>query len=278
MKYYKTDNYISDFECEELIYDAEKLLDYHNFIEVQNNRRLIPSAGVDYQKLIKGSIKWKNLHNRLNSQEFLNFITSNLDIKDTSYKVVNFFYNEKMGNFLYKYKNLHQTKVALINTKSLIKYTFFRILRDLTRVLRFKFSKKKHLELLYDYSISPNGYKREIHRDSDARTFVFLLYLNNLSEKGTGGDLEIYKYKKKSEKIPARPRYEDCDLIEKIPPKPGRIVVFLNSHDSLHAVSEMKNHDGLRHFLYGSFTLLAKDNEFLSKSEGRLKTDYNLFD
>ena len=40
----------------------------------------------------------------------------------------------------------------------------------------------------------------------------------------------------------------------------------------------MKNHDGLRHFLYGSFTLLAKNNEFLSRSEGQLNTDYNLFD
>ena len=40
MKYYKTDNYISDFECEELINDAEKLLDDHNFIEVQNNMNL----------------------------------------------------------------------------------------------------------------------------------------------------------------------------------------------------------------------------------------------
>ena len=115
MKYYKTDNYISEFECEELIQDAKKLLNDNNFIEVQNNRRLIPSAGVDYQKLIKGSIRWKNLHDKLNSQEFLNFITLNLDIKDTSYEVVNFFYKEKMGNFLYKYKNLHQTKVALIN-------------------------------------------------------------------------------------------------------------------------------------------------------------------
>ena len=278
MKYYKADNYISPSECEELIHDANNILHDQNFIKVQNNRRLVPSASIDYQKLIKGSKKWKNLHNQLNSQEFLNFIISNLNVEDKSYEVVNFFYKENMGKYLYRYKNLNQIKVSLINTKALIKYTFFRIFRDLTRILKFKFSKKRYVELLYDYSISPNGYKREIHRDSDARTFVFLLYLNNLSKNGIGGDLEIYKYKKDKEKIPSRPNYEDCDLIEKISPEPGRIVVFLNSHDSLHAVSEMKNHDGLRHFLYGSFTLLAKNNEFLSRSEGQLNTDYNLFD
>ena len=61
--------------------------------------------------------------------------------------------------------------------------------------------------MLYDYSISPNGYKREIHRDSDARTFVFLLYLNNLSKSGEGGELEIYKYKKDKDKM-----HQDQDL------------------------------------------------------------------
>ena len=70
----------------------------------------------------------------------------------------------------------------------------------------------------------------------------------------------------------------NCEIIEKISPKPGRLVVFLNSHKSLHAVSEMKNHKGLRHFLYGSFTLLGKKNQFLSKSHGSLSTEYNLFD
>ena len=99
----------------------------------------------------------------------------------------------------------------------------------------------------------------------DARTFVFLLYLNNLSQNASGGDLEIYKYKKDTDKIPARPKQDDCEMIEKISPKPGRLVVFLNSHKSLHAVSEMKNHNGFRHFLYGSFTLLAKKISFCQK-------------
>ena len=142
MKYYKADNYISPSECEELIHDANKILHDQNFIKVQNNRRLVPSASIDYQKLIKGSKKWKNLHNQLNSQEFLNFIISNLNVEDKSYEVVNFFYKENMGKYLYRYKNLNQIKVSLINTKALIKYTFFRIFRDLTRILKFKFSKK----------------------------------------------------------------------------------------------------------------------------------------
>ena len=40
----------------------------------------------------------------------------------------------------------------------------------------------------------------------------------------------------------------------------------------------MENHDELRHFLYGSFTLLAKKNNFLKNSIGKLKTNFNIFE
>ena len=67
------------------------------------------------------------------------------------------------------------------------------------------------MELLYDYSISPNGYFREIARDSDARTIVFLIYLNDLSSEGTGGDLKFYKDLKTIRdnlKMPSQPNSE----------------------------------------------------------------------
>ena len=160
---------------------------------------------------------------------------------------------------------------------NLIFYQFFKLYRTLTRYLKFYFSSKNYIELIYDYSKSPNGYKREIHRDSDSRTIVFLIYLNRLSDKGEGGNLRLYKYSKELQKIPSRPKEEECELIEDILPETGKLITFLNSYDSLHDVSEMKNHDGYRHFLYGSFTLLAKKNPLLKKSKGGLKTNFNSF-
>ena len=156
-------------------------------------------------------------------------------------------------------------------------YILFKSLRSIYRVLKYKFRFDNYVELLYDYSKSPNGYKREIHRDSDSRTIVFLLYLNILDESATGGDLTLYKYRK-SGQIPAQPNSQDCETIENIPPQPGRLVIFLNSHDSLHSVNEMKNHQGYRHFLYGSFTLLGKKNPLLKNSIGNLPTNFNIFD
>ena len=40
----------------------------------------------------------------------------------------------------------------------------------------------------------------------------------------------------------------------------------------------MKNHSELRHFLYGSFTLLGKKNNYLKNSVGNLKTNFNIFE
>ena len=279
MKYKVIDNFISKYDCDALIKHSIKYLNDDDFLGILNNRKSITSSNPNYISLLRKSIHWKKLHEKINSQHFLDFIQNELNIDNKyQFKITNFFFDEKPNLFLQKYKALNQLKVASLNFKSLIKYIFYRFYRNLTRILKYKYTKKNYVELIYDYSISPNGYKREIHRDSDARTFVFLLYLNTLSDSGEGGNLEIYKYKNSKDKIPSQPKFDECKIIESISPKPGRLVIFLNSHDSLHSVSEMKNYNEYRHFLYGSFTLLAKKNIHLKKSLGSLPTDYNLLD
>lgn len=279
MKYKVIENFITKNDCDELINDSKKYLNSDNFLKILNKRKSIPSSSPDYISFLKKSTNWKKLHEKINSQYFLDLIQNELNIDNKyQFKITNFFFDEKPNFFLQKYKYLNQLKIKSLNFKSLIKYIFYRFYRNLIRILKYKFTRKNYVELIYDYSISPNGYKREIHRDSDARTFVFLLYLNALPESGEGGNLEIYKYKNSKDKIPSRPKFEDCDIIESISPRAGRLVLFLNSHDSLHSVSEMKNYNEYRHFLYGSFTLLSKKNIYLKKSLGSLPTDYNLFD
>ena len=208
--------------------------------------------------MIKKSISWKNLHDQLNSDEFLNTLTDALNIKNHEFTVTNFFFNFKPNKFLKRYKEINSKKLSTVGNKNLIFYFVYKIYRYLLRKFKYTFTKKKYVELLYDYSISPDGYFREIHRDSDSRTIVFLIYLNELENNGSGGDLNLFKYNKDVKNIPSQPKQEDCDLIKSIPPKTGTLVTFLNSHDSLHSVSKMKNHSKLRHFLYGSFTLLGK--------------------
>ena len=111
--------------------------------------------------------------------------------------------------------------------------------------MKFKLSvfnlSKFPVELLYDYSTALNGYRREIHRDSDNRLIVFLLYLNPISKEATGGSLDIYKLKDKNKtSFEAQPKNEDCELVEQIKPDYGKLVIFQNTDVSYHAVSEMK--------------------------------------
>ena len=108
-----------------------------------------------------------------------------------------------------------------------------------------------------------------------------LLYLNNLGESTSGGDLEIYKLKKsriKQNLYPPQPKKNDCELQYVIKPKRGRLIMFINQHNSYHAVSEMINDEEGRHFLYGGFTYpssLFVNNERLSHS--KLKTEMFLY-
>tara|TARA_Y100000816_G_C26094818_1_gene579135 strand:- start:700 stop:1536 length:837 start_codon:yes stop_codon:yes gene_type:complete len=272
------EQFLDEETCATLIDEANKY-STGSHIKVQNNRLILPSSSLAFLSLIEKSNSWKKLHDKLNSKDFLNTLTDALNIKNHEFVVTNFFFNTRPNNLLKKYKEINSKKLSTVGNVNLIFYFFFKIYRFLFRKIKFSLTKKKFVELLYDYSISPNGYFREIHRDSDSRTIVFLIYLNELNSEGKGGDLQLYKYSKENNKIPSQPNSEDCELIKSIPPKTGRLVTFLNSHESLHSVAKMENYIGLRHFLYGSFTLLSKKNDFIKKgSKGSLKTNFNIFE
>ena len=276
MRYKIVENFIDQKTCAKLISDAKKYSQNDN-LKVLNNRSILPSSSIGFLNLIEKSEVWKKLHEYLNSQSFLKILQKELEIDDKNFLVANFFFNKKPSFLLKKYKTLNSKKISTIGNYSLLFYILFKFYRSIQRKIKYFFTSKKFVELLYDYSISPNGYFREIHRDSDSRTIVFLIYLNELTMNGSGGELNFFKFNREDQNIPSRPNREDCRLIKSIPPKTGRLVTFLNSHDSLHSVSKMENRETLRHFLYGSFTLLAKKNTSLKKSIGSLKTNFNIF-
>ena len=67
-----------------------------------------------------------------------------------------------------------------------------------------------------------------------------MLYLNSFDNEDSGGNLNLHEYKKKELNfIPSQPKNDECKLIKSISPKSGRLVLFLNSHDAFHSVSEM---------------------------------------
>jgi len=284
MKYTIIDNFLEDDFCNELINDAEKYTSINQYTNIHGNRKSLENSSLEFNELIKKSNTWKKLEEKINNQDFLDFCSQKLSIEN-SFILKNFFKIKTISKTYEIYKKVSKKKLNSIPSKSLLKYFFLRILRDFNRKLKFSklfFPKKIPTELLYDYSKAGNGYSREIHRDSDSRVIVILIYLNSLSSGNDnaksieGGTLDLFKLVKKDENL-ARPKKESCELIKSITPKKGKMFIFLNENDSYHAVSELKNLDGYRNFIYGGFTILSQKNPFIS-NKSNLKTEFHFYE
>jgi len=279
-KYKIIENFLNPSDCKNLIKDAENTFDnIGNRQILNNNRELTQSTSIKFRALLNNSKTWQELNKKISSQQFFDKCMNDLKDYDNKFITTNFFSPKAISSQYEKYKELQLKKVGFLSSFSLLKILSFRFYLFLKRILKYKFTNKNYVELIYDYSKAQNGYKREIHRDSDARTLIFLIYLNNLSQEATGGSLLIHEYINKNKKnIPPQPSSKDCKLIEKIQPKEGRMVIFLNSDDSFHSVEEMINHNDYRYFIYGSFTLLGKKNPLLKSKFKKFKTEFHLFD
>tara|TARA_B110000503_G_scaffold103314_1_gene154278 strand:- start:317 stop:1159 length:843 start_codon:yes stop_codon:yes gene_type:complete len=279
IKYKVIPNYINQKECENLINDAENILNkFGNRQILSNKRELVQSSSLEFREILKKSKSWIDLHNKISSQDFLNECLKILNVNFSNLELTNFFSPKNKSQHYEDFKKLLTKKVSHISVASLVKILIYKIYRSFIRILKFSFTSRYFVELLYDFSKAQNGYKREIHRDSDSRTLVFLLYLNNLSSNALGGELNLYEYGKHEAKIPSFPNIENCKVIESIKPKEGTLVIFLNTSDSFHSVTEMSGHSDYRYFLYGSYTLLGKKNPFIKNNLDKLKTEFYLFD
>lgn len=281
MRYFSIDNFIDKELCEKLIEASDSNNFSKNKTLIHGQRQFLSSTDEEFHNLLNSSKDWKNLEDKINSLEFLNFCQKKLDLKDKEFSLVNFFNYKNLTNIQKLYKKLSSTKNKLIPTKTLVKYSLMRIYRDLLRKIKFSklfYPNKSPVELLYDYSKAGNGYSREIHRDSDNRLIVFILYLNAPSKTDSheGGDFDIYKLVD-GEKNIAKPEKKNCKKIENIKPQPGKLIVFLNESESFHGVEKMNNHSDFRHFIYGSFTLLNQKNPYI-KNKSKLKTEFHLYD
>ena len=255
IKIYK--NFLDQDTCEKLINDYKL---HEKFIEkkilIHNSRSLIPNSSKDWLNLKENSIEWKNLADRLSSQEFLKMISSSFDNDSEKLKLSNLFTNDKkIKNSKF---NLDKT-IRSTSSKNLIKIILY---RETMRLKRFFISiknkilfNKVSLELLMDFSIATKGYFREIHRDSDNRIYVFLLFLNKI-KNDKGGKFKFHKLKNMPKKFAIRPNEQDCEEIDSVEPDSGKLIIFKNTHDAYHSVSKMDSNDK-RYFIYGGYTLLT---------------------
>lgn len=279
MKYVVLKNFLEEDFCKNLIDNANKFIDFNKHLLIHGNRITISASNIEYNELCKNSEIWKSLEKKLNSYEFLEFCCKNVDLDIKKFCLRNFFKIKNPSKSEEIYKKISSSTNKLIPTHSLTKFLLFRVYREISRKIKFSrifYPRKKPVELLYDYSKAGNGYSIEIHRDSDSRVVVFLLYLNSLSEDSVGGNLDLYKLIKEDKNL-SRPDYNSCKKINSIKPEAGTLVIFLNENDSYHAVSQMKNHTDSRHFIYGGFTLLSQKNPYIT-NKSKADTAFQIYE
>ena len=103
-----------------------------------------------------------------------------------------------------------------------------------------------------DWSSAGDGYKREIHRDSDKRIWNFLIFLSDKDWKG--GDTLIHS----SDNLTKYPRHlwdNKLPIYKKIEANKNRGLFFLSTPNSYHSVSEQFETKTDRKFIYGSYSL-----------------------
>lgn len=281
MKYFIEENFLNNSTCENIIRDFESSNFSKDSYKIHGNRNFFSSTSIEINTFIQESEYFKKLIQKINSKKFLSDCLEKLNVDSSQFILKNFYKKNKISSQYLKYKKLSSQSVGTLKPLTLIKVALYKFYIDLLRKIKFSkifYFQKKPVELLYDFSKAGNGYSREIHRDSDSRLLVILIYLNDFP-KGDfyeGGNFEIYKLIDGSKEV-AQPNKKDCKIINTVKPKQGKLVVFLNDNESFHAVSKMTNHSGYRYFIYGGFTLLNQKNPFITNTS-RLDTEFHFYD
>lgn len=280
MNYRIISDFLNNQNCEILIKEAEKLSDIENYQKIHNNRLFLTCSNLEFKRLCQKSVAWNNLEKKLASEEFFNFCCKQLNLKNDKFFINNHFKNKKNNKINLSFEILGGNKLKNLNSFSIIKFVMLRIFKRFYRNIKFSriFNFFKYpIELLYDYSVAGNGYGREVHRDSDNRLIVFLLYLNSLDKNTVGGNLEILRFKNDLKYSSAKPSIKDCEIIESVIPETGKLVIFQNDDQSFHRVTEILNAQSKRHFIYGGFTLLGGKNPYIT-NKTVLKTEFHLYE
>ena len=285
-RFFVEDDFISEGQCTLLGSIAQKHFSSRDIgPSVHGGRQMHPNTDLDFRELLKSSEKWKQLDDKLSSEEFCQNILQKLGFeaperKFRLYQIIylGIFISRPFFGKIKKYAS--KSAASKLPTKVIVAILVARCFHVVRRFIIGGMSLlagKKPIELLYDYSASTNGYGREIHRDSDSRRVVFLLYLNELSAEAEGGALEFYRLRQPHENFPPQPDGSSCELTEEIKPAAGRLVCFRNTSTAYHAVRTMKGHRSTRHFIYGGYTQLFGRNSDITNSTKKLKIEWSLY-
>ncbi len=117
--------------------------------------------------------------------------------------------------------------------------------------------REKKIDIWHDIGININTKVSENkptvrtpHLDNPNKIYGGLFYMKNPRDKCKGGDLELFKFKNKKKYMGHSVPTRFIQKISQADYKENNLVIFLNSNDSIHGVTQRSATDFSRRFLY----------------------------
>ena len=247
------DNFLTSDECAALIQDATDA-NSEDTVFMHGGRFSLGSVSPSFKALVSKSESWSRLVAKLKSNTtsdlFLDHIRKKCSdkyfskwISSRKFEISDIpRFNSLLPQFIVdKAKSASDRQVRFCTKKQLFFSSFMALFDDIYRIINsfgIYIMGRRRLALLFDYSVAKIGYTREVHRDSDARVIVFLLYLNDLEDYVKGGSLKIHDSKVELKKYAPRPGDDNVFTVKEFKPKAGRLIMFLNTANSYHSVEK----------------------------------------
>ena len=97
IKYKVIENFINEDKCSELIKDAEVILTKNSEREIlNNNRQSVFSTSIIFNELLSKSKIWKDLNEKLYSNEFYLDTLKELNLDKSKFELTNFFFKNSV--------------------------------------------------------------------------------------------------------------------------------------------------------------------------------------
>jgi hypothetical protein len=247
--------------------DSNTILKWPNYM---GGRRLLNNENPDFYKFLNSNEIWKNVYKYLNSFELYRELISrfseyiekygpNNDFNNLNY-VEDYYLNK--SKFYGKYFEISSKDVCNSSSKELL-YTILKrkMIQCTSLSERFerRIFKKNRVAFNMDISAAREGYSREIHRDSDGRVLVILVFLDDY-EGSIGGDFLTYRNKDVDsipfDQMPAQPNERDVQIAKRYKPKKNTGIIFLSTPNSYHGVEMIEYSKDWRKFFYGAYTCI----------------------
>ena len=205
-----------------------------------------------------------NKAGNLSSLKFIDIVNKkNQNIDNVFY---DFFNYHTSHEFLFKLIKIFNTEINNKNIKNKIIYELsrFKNSEDLINSEKIDIITKKSPAINLNYPPLDDQSIRSVHLDRSKNIFGALFYLKDDHDNDNGGDLELYSWKYSSDfykklYFTDPLNFKHVSFNKEIKFDKNKIVIFVNSIDSLHLVTKRKKNSPIRKYFYLSMDMKNKN-------------------